>query len=525
MVKDHEVGPGIGRTDRAVGKSILKKPHVRSRVMRTKAPAASVGSKWKAAIVADANTGRATYILTFPTVGGALREHRVPAGKREQVRNIRRELLDYDADLPGDERDDVDLIKGLIERVDRVPLIEVDKPGFTPKGRGFVLGPRMLGEARNRYWWRGVPDTSTAGVASGTKEGWDEAGALLAHSTFASLGVLAILASPVRKYLEHRTSLSLPRAPIISETATFNFVGASAAGKTVLGAVAASVTGHHASRSIWDFSRRGLEEYLESRDQIGAIFDDTEKHIGEYLTLEKAIAIVTQYVAGGRSKEISATAERIGLNRKSWDTFALSSSVRLTDEILKRRTDGHKVRFLDLVLPKRELGGIIDNPPPGVDRVEFAKEAVREIESKIGAHFGHLFPAWMELLLTEDRSQRLIALCDLFVQKMETSGSGYDERYARKFGVLYASGQLAVENGLLPWPFDWPAKAVQRCYRNALAAANREQTLVAHALARLQQMVSVERFPRAREEKGYIRVLGQGDCGVLHRHRASTSLA
>jgi hypothetical protein len=31
------------------------------------------------------------------------------------------------------------------------------------------------------------------------------------------------------------------------------FVGASAAGKTVLGAVAASVTGHHESRSIWTF--------------------------------------------------------------------------------------------------------------------------------------------------------------------------------------------------------------------------------------------------------------------------------
>jgi hypothetical protein len=165
------------------------------------------------------------------------------------------------------------------------------------------------------------------------------------------------------------------------------------------------------------------------------------------------------------------------------------------------------------------MGGIIDNPPPGVDPIEFAKATVRKIESKIGVNFGHLFPAWMELLLAEDRSQRLTALCDLFVQKLATSGSGYDERYARKFGVLYASGRLAVENGLLPWPLDWPAKAVQRCCRNALAAARREQTLVANALARLQQMVSAGRFPPARAERGHIWVLRQGDCGVLHRHR------
>lgn len=76
--------------------------------------------------------------------------------------------------------------------------------------------------------------------------------------------------------------------------------------------------------------------------------------------------------------------------------------MRPTDEILARRTDGQKVRFPDLILPKREMGGIIDNPPPGVDPVEFAKATVRKIESKIGVNFGHLFPAWMELLLTKN---------------------------------------------------------------------------------------------------------------------------
>jgi hypothetical protein len=150
---------------------------------------------------------------------------------------------------------------------------------------------------------------------------------------------------------------------------------------------------------------------------------------------------------------------------------------------------------------------------------------VRKIESKIGTHFGHLFPAWMELLLTEDRSQQLIALCDHFERQMETSGSGYDERYARKFGVLYASGRLAVENGLLPWPLDWPMKAIQRCYRNALAAANREQTLVAHALARPQKMVSAERFPRAREEKGISACSDKAIAAFSTATGASTSLA
>jgi hypothetical protein len=51
----------------------------------------TAGRKWHADIVADANTGRATIILHFPTVGGVLRTHRIAAGQREELRKIRRE--------------------------------------------------------------------------------------------------------------------------------------------------------------------------------------------------------------------------------------------------------------------------------------------------------------------------------------------------------------------------------------------------------------------------------------------------
>src|ERR1019366_5880301 len=40
---------------------------------------------------------------------------------------------------------------------------------------------------------------------------------------------------------------------------------------------------------------------------------------------------------------------------------------------------------------------------------------------------------------------------------------------ARKFGIAYAEGKLAVKAGILPWPEDWVFRAVVRCYRRALA--------------------------------------------------------
>jgi hypothetical protein len=371
-----------------------------------------------------------------------------------------------------------------------MPLSEVDKPGFTITWRGFVLGASLLGDANSRYWWHEDPTPMSVGAKHGTSKRWDEAAALLAHSSYATLALLAVLASPIARYIELRSTLKRPRGQVISETATFNFVGPSASGKTLAVAVAASATGKPGNRSKWDFTRRGLEEYLDSRNEIGAIFDDVEKHIGEHLTLEKAVAIVTQYVPEGKSKEISNTVKAQGLDRKSWSTFALSSSPKPIADLVKGRTLGHKVRLMDIILPARTSGGIIDVPPPNADPIVFAKKTVQALEDAIALNYGHLFPAWINLLLSGDLSDELIQLRDKFVEGVQADGSGYEQRFARKFGILYAVGKVAVKNGLLEWPADWPAKAISKCYRNAIKASRRDERRVENAIARLQQAVT-----------------------------------
>ena len=100
----------------------------------------------------------------FHTVAGEERSLSIPAGEREGRKQIRKQLLDYDARLPGNERDDEALIAQLIDTVPDSPLIEVDKPGFTDSGKGFVLGSVLLGDAKNRYWWRDDPSPITLGA-------------------------------------------------------------------------------------------------------------------------------------------------------------------------------------------------------------------------------------------------------------------------------------------------------------------------------------------------------------------------
>ena len=59
----------------------------------------------------------------------------------------------------------------------------------------------MLGDAVDRYLWLGE-DYSTLGQTSGTREGWnEEVGKLLQHSSFATIAVLTVLASPIPAYV------------------------------------------------------------------------------------------------------------------------------------------------------------------------------------------------------------------------------------------------------------------------------------------------------------------------------------
>ena len=94
-------------------------------------------------------------------------------------------------------------------------------------------------------------------------------------------------------------------------------------------------------------------------------------------------------------------------------------------------------------------------------------------------------PAWVEVLLADDHAGTLLASQDRFVNFAARAASGYDARFASKFGLYYAVGKLAVRHRVLPLQPEWPWIAVRLGYHNALLAAQGEEALTAKALARL----------------------------------------
>jgi len=379
-----------------------------------------IADGWSATRVKDEQTDLVSFDVSGPTKGGDTFRVSISAAQREEQKRVRKTLRSYDAALPGQVDDDLAFLEKLFDGANVSPLIATSKPGFTLSGKGFVLGAQMLGDAAERYHWLG-DDYSTLGQTSGTQEGWnDQVGKLLQHSSFASIAVLTVLASPVPVYVSLRKSEDPRWRPAVSETSIINLAGESASGKTQALAVAASLSGDPSDRAKWDFSRRGLEEYLHTRNQVGAIFDDAEKHTGE-MPLKRAIITLTQTLPDGASKVVSRVARDHDLPRLAWSTFGLSSSPRPVHDIAREegriRSLGEQVRLPDLCVPPSSRGGIFDNPPPGArDVAQFSRWAAQGMARGIALHYGHVMPAWIEGLLADDHAGTLLASQDYFVK-------------------------------------------------------------------------------------------------------------
>ena len=404
--------------------------HKRSRALSINLAAAEEAAQESRArpcqgLVGDARQGR----TDGPRVVRHLRSYKgwrhVPsvhsggAARRAEARSQDVAQLRRGAARPGRRRSRVS--RKAVRRRERLSPIATSKPGFTDTGKGFVLGAQMLGDAARRYLWLG-DDYSTLGQTSGTREGWnEEVGKLLQYSSFATIAVLTVLASPVPAYILLRKSEDPRWRPAVSETAIINFAGDSASGKTLATAIAASLSGDPSDRAKWDFSRRGLEEYLHTRNEVGAIFDDVEKHTGESMTLRRAITTLTQSLPDGASKVVSRVARDHGLPRLTWSTFGLSSSPRPIQEIAREegwiRSLGEQVRLIDLCVPPSSRGGIFDAPPPGTrDVAEFSRRTAKQMERGIALHFGHVMPAWIEVLLADDHSADFAGVAGPFRQ-------------------------------------------------------------------------------------------------------------
>jgi uncharacterized protein DUF927 len=440
--------------------------------------------EWKAARLIDERTGNSYVGIDFPRRQHGSGFESFDDDWIEQPKRIRDLLKKRGAAMVGTREDQVKFVRRFLVKMPPDAVTLAMKPGMRGKD-GFVLGNRILGTAKGRYRWKRQSESHGRGELGdrrGDRDSWNrDVGEVALKSTPLTFGLCLSLACPLPSYVLANRGVRL-----LSETAVFNLSGESGSGKSSIVRAAAGLFGPPGLIGKWDFTRRGLEEYSESRNDLLEVLDDLETHTEEAGSLRIGLHHVNQVITSGQSKIISSHAD---LPPLSWTTFGLTSSPKGIDEIAEqigwKRSDGQRARLPDIPIPQLANAGIFDRVEGDeLQKIKEGKRLIARLDAGVTQNYGLIMPRWLNFLFFEDQSERILKLTDSFLKDVLSNGDGFDERYARKFAVPAVAGRLAAQRGIVPWPERWPVVAVKRCYHLSLKTV-RSDALVADKRIRL----------------------------------------
>jgi hypothetical protein len=450
--------------------------------------------KWSARILRKgALTGPASVELTFPTRGGGRSQFCATYSEIRRntlVEDLTNYLPIFPSHVGGSAKAQAEFIHKL---VDDAPIeLQPDKTGFVDRDT-FVTHCEILradgsrASVPRRSDAVGKPFTDTKGNLEGTTELVLK---LANESTYLAFAVGVALAAPLPSYVSVRRSKIDDVGPLVRETAVFNFSGTSSSGKSSICLAALSLAGSPDRAGSLDFSKRGLAEMASDSNDLPLVLDDTEK--AEDATLISTLKTVVHFLPGGQSRTISRGADKYP--PLYWSTFALSSSHKTIAHLARanrwKMSHGDKVRLFNISVPGPDKGGVFDRMEcEPAERAQRSVNLIKELERGFTNHCGHVIPVWVQYLMAEDRSMEIIKLVDEFVLQVGAGAHGWEVRFARKFGVIYAAMAMGIDAGILPWKRSLARKVAIKCYRRARNAAKTDQERATEAVANLRRLI------------------------------------
>lgn len=386
-----------------------------------------------------------------------------------------------------------DFVKELVSACSEPFELIPDRTGFIDIGAFATYGEIIYADGRTQP----IPQLdlqarSAISDVQGTATGATRVLRLARHSTYLAFGIGVALASPLPTYLKLRRDGTSAEMDHLTETAVINFSGRSSSGKSSVLRTAVSLAGAPDRAGSLDFTSRGLAEIASDSNDLVLGLDDTEKAEDAPGVLVKALKGIVHTVPGGRSKIISRGVDQSRFPRLRWSTFGLSSSPKPISQLAAENgwnmTRGDQVRLFNIRVPSSKKGGIFDliNGTAAV-RAKRSVDLIAKLERGYQNHHGHVIPAWILHLMAEDRSQQILTLVDQFIDHVKGKSDGWETRFARKFGYIYAAMVIGIEAGLLPWHPQLPLEVVTRCHRKARRAASSENERFAETAAKLSR--------------------------------------
>lgn len=310
------------------------------------------------------------------------------------------------------------------------------RPGWHESG-AFVLPGRTIGNDKVRYQASGKGQNLFS--LRGDLEGWKtEVAAKCEGNPVLTLAIGCALAGPL---------LSL--VGVLG--GGVHLVGDSSSGKSLAQLIGSSVWGDPGIfAASWDMTKGGLEIEASGRNDTMLPLDEIKR------ADPKRVQEMAYSLANGQGKG-TMTREREGRAKLSWRLLALSSGERSLSEHAaiggNAAHAGAELRMVDVNAGTRTHRAF--DELHGLAGADFH----RVLTVAVGAHHGHIGPAFVEqLLASDDRPGLLEDFTGIRAQFIEDNAQA--GRVADRFAVIALAGEMAIAYGLLPWT---PGSALADC--------------------------------------------------------------
>jgi uncharacterized protein (DUF927 family) len=323
----------------------------------------------------------------------------------------------------------------------------------------FVTSGKIVGSLNGgeRIVMRGVSQ-SRAGHMRGTLEGWKSQIARFAVGNSRLAFALSTAFAPAL--------LKLTGA----ESGGFHLVGASSIGKSTALVIAGSVWGGGGKGGYlrpWRATANGLEGIAEAHCDALLCLDE----MGQVRGIEAGAAA---YMLANGIGKVRANRNGDARSPKEWRVIVFSTGeITLADKISEegghnRAVAGQQTRFVDIPAAPTGFDTLIESSHEFSDTGKLAQHL------KIGAseHYGHAWEPFVRHVALEGQNVLLKVklLQDEFVGDVLSgiSVDGQVSRVAGRFGLVAASGEIATEIGILPWPTGEATRSAKKCFADWL---------------------------------------------------------
>ena len=236
----------------------------------------------------------------------------------------------------------------------------------------------------------------------------------------------------------------------LTESFVLNLAGNSSCGKSTAVRAAYSVWANPANMPSWHATPRGLEEAAVAHNDVCFAVDDLERSALNSEQRLRKLHDSTHMLSSGETKSYSQSISKNGpLAFRKFRSITLTSSPACIQDAMSaaevERTDGDRVRLLEILVPNGDEGGIWFRQKRSDPNISTKELSDRVYEAAL-ANYGVAGRHWVAWLIRHRRGLRgrIRRLSRDFIAAAAPDYSDVRARIAAKVGLLYAAGMLLV---------------------------------------------------------------------------------